>query len=68
MALIKFLSKKLEREDMIHEIKEYVKYLDGVHKRTMQYVKAIPEELLDWRPSEDKFSIGDLFDILHQLV
>lgn len=45
---------------MIHEIKEYVKYLDGVHKRTMQYVKAIPEELLDWKPSEDKFSIGDL--------
>ncbi|MED3802092.1 DinB family protein [Lysinibacillus xylanilyticus] len=45
---------------MIHEIEEYVKYLDGVHKRTMQYVKAIPEELLDWNPSEDKFSIGDL--------
>lgn len=45
---------------MIHEVEEYVKYLDGVHKRTMQYVKVIPEELLDWKPSEDKFSIGDL--------
>ncbi|MFF2176692.1 DinB family protein [Lysinibacillus sp. NPDC058147] len=46
---------------MIHDIGEYVKYLDGVHKRTMQYTKAIPNELLEWRPSEDKFSLGDLF-------
>ncbi|MGE8207287.1 DinB family protein [Heyndrickxia sp. NPDC080065] len=45
---------------MIHDIQEYVKYLDGIHKRTMQYAKAIPNELLDWKPSEDKFSIGDL--------
>ena len=45
---------------MIHDIKEYVTYLDGVHKRTMQYVKAIPNELLDWKPSENKFSTGDL--------
>ncbi|MCS0788503.1 DinB family protein [Cytobacillus pseudoceanisediminis] len=45
---------------MIHDIKEYVKYLDGIHKRTMQYVKVIPKELLDWKPSEDKFSTGDL--------
>ncbi|MGE6256865.1 DinB family protein [Heyndrickxia sporothermodurans] len=45
---------------MIHDIKEYVKYLDGIHKRTMQYVKAIPNELLVWKPSEDKFSTGDL--------
>jgi len=52
--------KKLESEDMIHGIEEYVKYLDGIHKRTMQYMKAIPDELLEWKPSEDKFSIGDL--------
>ncbi|MGE8034640.1 DinB family protein [Lysinibacillus sp. NPDC093692] len=45
---------------MIHDIEEYVKYLEGVHKRTIQYVKVINEELLDWKPSEDKFSIGDL--------
>jgi len=45
---------------MVHDIEEYVKYLDGVHKRTMQYLKAIPDELLNWKPSEDKFSIADL--------
>lgn len=24
---------------MIHDMKEYVKYLDGIHKRTMNYVR-----------------------------
>ncbi|MED3552679.1 DinB family protein [Cytobacillus praedii] len=50
----------MESGNIIHDIKEYVKYLDGIHKRTMQYVKVIPNELLDWKPSEDKFSTGDL--------
>lgn len=45
---------------MIHDIKEFVGYLDGIHKRTMQYVKVIPNELLDWKPSDNKFSTGDL--------
>jgi uncharacterized damage-inducible protein DinB len=54
------IRKKWESENMVHDIEEYVKYLDGVHKRTMQYLKAIPDELLNWKPSEDKFSIADL--------
>ena len=45
---------------MINDIKEYLSYLDGVHKRMMQYVKVTPNEFLDWKPSEDKFSTGDL--------
>lgn len=40
---------------MIHDIKEYVKYLDGIHKRTMQYMKAIPDELLEWKPLKINF-------------
>lgn len=32
----------------------------NVRKRTMMYLQAVPEELVDWRPGEDKFSIGDL--------
>ncbi|MEN8698593.1 DinB family protein [Bacillus infantis] len=45
---------------MILDLEQYVKYLEGIHKRTMQYAKATPNELLEWRPSEDKFSTGDL--------
>lgn len=52
--------KKLESEIMIHDIKQYINYLDGIHKRTMQYVNVIPDDLLNWKPSEDKFTTGDL--------
>lgn len=45
---------------MIHDVEEYVKYLGGVRKRTMQYVKVIPNSILEWKPAENKFSTGDL--------
>ncbi|WP_249365480.1 hypothetical protein [Cytobacillus citreus] len=45
---------------MIHNINEYVEYLDSVRKRTMQYVKATPSFTLEWKPAENKFSTGDL--------
>jgi len=44
---------------MTHDMREYVNYLDGIHKRTMNYVRSIPNELLDWKPAEDKFSYGN---------
>lgn len=42
------------------EKNELVSHFAGVRKRTMMYLQAVPEELVDWRPGEDKFSIGDL--------
>lgn len=45
---------------MITTIDEYCKYMDGIRKRTMQYVKNIPDTMLDWRPQEDKFTTGDI--------
>jgi uncharacterized damage-inducible protein DinB len=45
---------------MIHDVQEYVRYLDSVRSRTMQYVKVTPNSILDWKPSEEKFSTGDL--------
>ncbi|QED49314.1 DinB family protein [Cytobacillus dafuensis] len=45
---------------MIHNINEYVEYLESVRKRTMQYVKATPSFTLEWKPAENKFSTGDL--------
>ncbi|WP_216829782.1 DinB family protein [Alkalihalobacterium elongatum] len=45
---------------MIHDVGEYVKFLDATRKRTLQYIEAIPESSLDWKPAEDKFTTGDL--------
>lgn len=40
--------------------KELISHFEGIRKRTLNYVNEIPEELMDWRPGEDKFSIGDI--------
>jgi uncharacterized damage-inducible protein DinB len=45
---------------MIRDVEEFVKFLDGLRKRTMQYVKVVPNSILEWKPAEDKFSTGDL--------
>lgn len=45
---------------MIHDVKEFAEFLDGLRKRTMNYVKAIPNSILEWKPAEDKFSTGDI--------
>lgn len=45
---------------MIHDVEEFVAFLDGLRKRTMQYVKVVPNSILDWQPAENKFSTGDL--------
>ncbi|MFT9846834.1 DinB family protein [Aneurinibacillus sp. REN35] len=45
---------------MIHDVGEFAKFLDGVRKRTMQYVGTVPNSILEWKPAEGKFSTGDI--------
>ncbi|MGG3872960.1 DinB family protein [Brevibacillus laterosporus] len=33
---------------------------EGVRKRTLKYLAAIPEQVIDWRPDDHKFSFGDI--------
>jgi hypothetical protein len=42
------------------EVSEFLKYFDKVHQRTMNVVRAIPPDKIDWRFRPDKFSLGDL--------
>lgn len=39
---------------------ELVSHFDNVRKRTLNYLAVVPEELFDWRPNDEKFSIGDI--------
>lgn len=45
---------------MIHDVGEFVQFLNGVRKRTMQYVTVVPNSILEWKPAEGKFSTGEL--------
>ena len=44
----------------IREIGEFLRYFDKVHQRTMNVVRAIPPDKIDWRFREGKFTLGDL--------
>lgn len=45
---------------MIQNVEDFVKYLDGISKRTNQYVDEVPESILDWKPADEKFTTGEL--------
>lgn len=44
----------------IRDITEFLSYFDKVHQRTMNVVRAIPPDKVDWRFREGKFTLGDL--------
>lgn len=45
---------------MIHDVQEFVRFLDGLRVRTMNYVAVVPDSILEWGPAENKFTTGDL--------
>ena len=44
----------------IRDIGEFLSYFDKVHQRTMNAVRAIPHDKVDWQFRAGKFSLGDL--------
>lgn len=45
---------------MIQSVEDYVRYFDGIRRRTLVFAHAIPAERIDWSPHEDDFSFGDI--------
>jgi len=45
---------------MMMDRNELIRHLDSVRKRTLKYLEAVPESMMDWRPGEGKFSVGDI--------
>ena len=44
----------------IRDLNEFVNYFNKVHQRTMNVVRSIPPDQIDWRFREGKFTLGDL--------
>ncbi len=43
-----------------NEIDPFLRYFEGVRRRTRSVAECVPEEHLEWRPAKDRFSPGDL--------
>ncbi len=45
---------------IIQRIEDFLPYFEKVRGRTSRAARAVPEDRLEWRPQEDRFSAGDL--------
>ena len=45
---------------MIQNVESFVKYFDGIRRRTLTFVRAIPADRIDWSPQAGEFTLGDL--------
>jgi len=45
---------------MIRDIPGFIRYFDGVRRRTLAFARAIPPERIDWAPRPGEFTFGDL--------
>ena len=41
-------------------VESFLRYFEGVRARTRRVVECVPEQDLEWRPAEGRFSCGDL--------
>ncbi len=45
---------------MITSVRNFIKYFDGIRRRTMNFIEVIPADHVDWAPNENEFTVGDL--------
>lgn len=45
---------------MIQSTADFIKYFDSVRRRTLNYIRVIPSDRLDWVPKEGEFTCADI--------
>jgi uncharacterized damage-inducible protein DinB len=45
---------------MIQNVEGFIRYFDGIRRRTLNFAREIPHERIDWSPQEDTFTCGDI--------
>jgi uncharacterized damage-inducible protein DinB len=45
---------------MLKDIQSFIGYFEGVRRRTLNYIRTIPSDSLNWSPREGEFTVRDL--------
>ena len=45
---------------MISSVKDFIKYYEGVRRRTLRDIGVIPPEYIDWAPRPGEMTLGDI--------
>jgi len=44
---------------MIQSVDTFIKYFGGIRRRTLNFIRAIPDEQIDWSPKDGELTCGD---------
>lgn len=45
---------------MITSVSAFLDYFEGVRRRTLTYIRAVPSERVHWQPKVDEFTCGEI--------
>ena len=45
---------------MIQSTSDFIKYFDSIRRRTLDYIRAVPQDRLSWSPKEGEFTCADI--------
>ena len=45
---------------MIHTVRDFADYFEGVRRRTVGFIRTIPAEMIDWTPKPGEYTCGDI--------
>jgi uncharacterized damage-inducible protein DinB len=45
---------------MLHDMQSFLSYFSSIRRRTVTYIRTLPEEHIDWAPQAGEFTCGDL--------
>ena len=45
---------------MIQSTTDFIKYFESIRRRTLNYIRVIPPDRLDWSPKEGEFTCADI--------
>jgi len=51
---------------MIESTADFIKYFEGIRRRTLNYIRIVPPDRLDWSPKDGEFTCEDI--IRHVIV
>jgi uncharacterized damage-inducible protein DinB len=46
--------------NMIQDIPTFIDYFDGIRRRTLNFIRAVPADRVSWSPKEDELTYGDI--------
>jgi uncharacterized damage-inducible protein DinB len=49
-----------EEEQMLTSMQDFIDYFGGIRRRTLNYIRVVPGDRLDWSPTAGEYTCGDI--------